>query len=117
MKFGVVLNQPGSQAGEKKIFSAVSKSINGSALAVTMVICGILGLLMGSYLLMVQTQNHSVVRAQGWNSALVVAEAGVEEALAHLNSGLATNALAVNSWTAMPGGVVKTNFLGTSYYA
>src|SRR5262245_62871633 len=58
----------------------------GSTLIVTVVLGGILGMLMVSYLSMVNTQKFSVSRAQSWNKAIVVAEAGVEEALAHLNS-------------------------------
>ena len=96
---------------------ALKKSIqnDGSVLAVSLMICGILGLLMGSYLLMVQTQNLSVARAQSWNSAIFVAEAGVEEAMSHLNSA-GTNNLAVNSWAARVGGCIKTNSLGNDYY-
>src|SRR5690349_10347567 len=85
-----------------------SQSSQGSALAVTLIICGILGLLMASYLHMVKTQNLSVARAQAWNSALVMAEAGVEDALGHLNSGIKTNNLAVNSWVTAPGGAIKS---------
>ena len=50
---------------------------NGTVLFVTMLITGIVGVLMLSYLSMVQTQNFSVSRAQAWNKAIVVAEAGV----------------------------------------
>src|SRR5437879_5608311 len=57
----------------------------GSVLLVTLATCVILGVLMGSYLSMIKTHHFSVARGQAWNSALVVAEAGVEEALAQLN--------------------------------
>lgn len=87
---------------------------------VTLLICVILGLLMGSYLSMVQTQNLSVARGQCWNSAIVVAEAGVEEAMAHINTlGVTTNNLALSNWKkAGPVGYyVKSNYLGSSYYS
>jgi hypothetical protein len=64
------------------------QSKQGSTLAVTFMTCVILGLLMGSYLYMVQGQRQSVARSQCWNQALVVAEAGVDEAMALLNSGM-----------------------------
>src|SRR5437879_13363525 len=71
---------------------------------------------MGSYFALVQVQSAAVSRSQGWNSAIIVAEAGVEEAMAHLNSGVTTNNLAVNSWTDAGGGNYrKTNYVGTSY--
>src|SRR5437660_835092 len=99
-----------------------------SVLLITMGICAILGILMASYLSMAQTQRFSVARAQAWNSALVVAEAGVEEAMADLNN---TNFLkqgafynlgagmAPNKWFWLGGGVIcKTNIYlsNNSYY-
>jgi hypothetical protein len=45
-----------------------------------------LGLVLASYLLMIRGQYVSAVRSQAWHSALTMAEAGVEEALAQLNS-------------------------------
>jgi hypothetical protein len=88
----------------------------GSVLAVTLLICAILGILMGGYLWLVKTQHLSVGRAQAWNAAMVVAESGVEEALAHLNSGVISPNLAANNWQQIaPGMFRKTNSLGNSY--
>ena len=85
-------------------------------LTVTMVMCGILVLLMGSYVGVVETQSLAVARSQSWNYALVAAEAGVDEAMAHLNSGVTTNNLATNSWVNVGNGLYsKTNVLGSSY--
>src|SRR2546426_2773090 len=50
-----------------------------------------------SYLTLVNSQNRAVARSQGWNSAVPVMEAGVEEALAHLN-GNAEIGLNVDGW-------------------
>jgi len=100
------------------IYRLNRSSTQGSALVITMILTSILGFLMGSYLFMVKTQNLSVARARAWNSAIVVAEAGVEEAMAHLNNQGSTNNLAVNSWVNLGGGNYgKTNFLGDSYSA
>src|SRR5207245_1932323 len=90
---------------------------NGTVLFVTMLITGIVGVLMLSYLSMIQTQNFSVSRAQAWNKAIVVAEAGVEEAMAHLNSsGVSLGNLAINSWATNGASTVfKTNLVGDSY--
>src|SRR5262245_21997127 len=97
-------------------FSKFSKQ-QGTVLFVTMLITAIVGILMLSYLSMIQTQNLSVERAQAWNKALAVAEAGVEEAMAHLNSpGVSPANLAINSWiTNGTSSVIKTNFVGDSY--
>ena len=86
-----------------------------SVLVLTLILCAILGLLMGSYLYLVQTQQKSVASSQAWNSALVVAEAGIEEAMAHLNSGVTTNDLAKNWWSKLsPGVFSKSNVVGNS---
>jgi hypothetical protein len=94
----------------------------GSTLAITLIICGILGTLMGSYLYLVQTQRLSVARAQAWNRSVVVAEAGVEEAMALLNSGVSSGNFGVFPWTSAGGGVFTTptnrteKHFGTDYY-
>jgi hypothetical protein len=57
----------------------------GSVLLVSLMITAILGLTLASYLLMAHQQNQSVMRSQTWNSAIVMSEAGVEDALAMIN--------------------------------
>jgi len=56
----------------------------GSALIISMLIVAVLGISLGSYLAVISSQNHSVARSLAWASAVPAAEAGVEEALAHL---------------------------------
>lgn len=100
-----------------KIHTRKAGHNEGSVLIVTLSITTILAFLIGSYLCLIRTQYLSVGRAQNWQNAMAVAEAGIEEALAHLNSGVTTNQLATNTWKAISAGVVgKTNFLGKSYY-
>ena len=53
----------------------------GSVLLVSLIITAVLGLTLASYLIMSQQQNQSVMRSQTWNSAIVMSEAGVEDAL------------------------------------
>src|ERR1043165_5467583 len=84
----------------------------GSALAVTLMTCGVMAILMGSYLYMVQEQRQSVARSQSWNQAMVVAEAGVEEALAQMNSGITDGNFApppTLTWWKNAGGGYYTN--------
>src|SRR5262245_32911600 len=57
----------------------------GSILMIGLLIAIIIGIVLGSYLYLIRTQNISVMRSQGWNAALAMAEAGVEEALSQLN--------------------------------
>ena len=71
----------------------------GSVLITTLLLALLLGTVLASYLLMVRAENVSVARSQAWHSALTLAEAGVEEALAQLNPGaLTTNVLPGNGW-------------------
>ena len=101
-----------------KVPARTSDLHQGSILIVTLSITTILALLIGSYMCLLRTQYLSVARAQNWNNALAVAEAGVEEAMAHLNSVVTTTNLATNTWVSLGSGTVsKTNFLGTSYSA
>src|SRR6266581_7591710 len=98
-------------------------AVAGSVLLVTLATCVILGVLMGSYLSMIKSQHFSVARGQAWNSALVVAEAGVEEAMAQLNdtnlpanhqSVLTAQGFWANKWAppdANHSGYWKTNLL------
>ena len=97
---------------------------SGSILLVTLALCIILGILMGSYLGMIKTHHFSVARARSWNSALMVAEAGVEEALAQLNDTnlmklgiLTSQGFNANKWSppdaSHPSGYWKTNILST----
>ena len=59
-----------------------------SVLVISLVTAVIIGIVLGSYLFLIHTQNLSVARSQAWNTALAIAEAGVEEALAELNPGI-----------------------------
>jgi hypothetical protein len=63
----------------------------GSILFVSLILSGILGLTLGSYLYWVRTQNVLVAESQGWNGALAVAEAGIEEGMAQVNIVFGTN--------------------------
>jgi Tfp pilus assembly protein PilX len=45
----------------------------------------VVGFMLAAYLKMVTVQNQLTVRSQTWNRSVPVLEAGVEEAMAHLN--------------------------------
>lgn len=67
----------------------------GSVLAVTLLTAAVVGIGVTSYLMLVSHQNFSTARSQAWNSAIPLAEAGVEDALTHLNL---DNGLGDNNW-------------------
>ena len=61
------------------------KRNSGSVFIVIMVLTGVIGVTLASYLHLVSNQNVSVMRSMAWNEAVAVSEAGIEEAMAHLN--------------------------------
>jgi hypothetical protein len=77
-----------------KIF--VNNREQGSALAVTLITCVLIGIVLASYMGLVSSRYKITIRSQCWNQAIPVAEQGVEEALAHLHDD--SNAPAANNW-------------------
>jgi hypothetical protein len=78
-----------------KIF--VNNREQGSALAVTLITCLLIGIVLASYMGLVSSRYKITIRSQCWNQAIPVAEQGIEEALAHLHDD--SNAPAANNWT------------------
>ena len=76
-----------------------SRQKEGSTLALTLVTTGILGFLLVAYLSLVRSQNISNMRSQAWNQAIPVIEAGIEDALTHLNTHGVSN-LTCDNWNA-----------------
>src|SRR5260370_42383812 len=75
----------------------VKRLVSGHILVATLVVAGVLGMALAAYLNVLHTQNNLTVRSQVWNACMPVGEAGIEEALAHINSTGRTN-WASNSW-------------------
>jgi hypothetical protein len=76
-----------------------NRSNFGSVLFITLVLAGLLGVALGSYLYWVRSQNLLTTESHAWNGALVIAEAGVEEAMAQINTKFGTNGnFAANGW-------------------
>lgn len=93
-------------------------SHRGNTLLMTIVVTGILGFILAAYLTLVNSQNGSNMRSQTWNSTIPIVEAGIEEALARLNSyGLNGVSLEGEGWT--PSGTaaysVTRNLAGAVY--
>ena len=76
----------------------------------------IMGLTLASFLTLTSSQNVNTSRAQSWNLAIPVAEAGIEEALTQLYYNGVTN-LTANNWTYSGSQYTKQRSLdGTNYY-
>ena len=68
----------------------------GSIVMVTLLTAIVIGVGVASYLQLVSNQYSSTMRSLAWNTAIPVAEAGIEEALTHLND---DNSLTANNWS------------------
>jgi len=89
----------------------------GSILVITLLFCMLVGTVLVAYLSMVKSQHKSTYRAQTWNSCIPLCEAGVEEAMSHINNINTTSNFAINGWVlyngyyrkerALDGGSVK----------
>jgi hypothetical protein len=72
---------------------------NGGTLITALIVCGLIGIMLVAYIAMVSSQHKFSQRSQVWNNCIPLCEAGVEEALAHLNHINTTNKFDVNGWT------------------
>ena len=94
---------------------SLQKRERGSILLVTVVITAIIGVALASYLSLIQAQNLSVTRSQNWNSAIPICEAGIEEAMAHLNN-VGSTYRGTNGWVLSNGTYNRTNTINGYRY-
>src|SRR5262249_20906165 len=103
--------------GQMKTRSSYSGPLQGNTLLLTVVITGLIGFLLATYLTLVKSQNGANVRSQSWNSAMPVIEAGIEEALANLNSkGITNGPLDGDGWTRSGTTYTVTRPVADSFY-
>src|SRR5215467_8632066 len=88
------------------ILRSKRKQESGSVLLVVLCIAIVLGIVAMGYMYLVSTQHRLVARSQSWNTALNVAEAGIEDGMAQLNVSFGTNysPSALTNWT-LSGGI------------
>ena len=87
----------------------------GSVLLSTLVIALLVGIVVGALLFVARQQNYFAYRSNVWCSEIPIAEAGIEEAMAHINS-RATMGWAVNGWSLSGSNFVKTRVMGDDYF-
>jgi hypothetical protein len=76
----------------------IRKTQTGSVLVISLVTCVLIGMALGSCLVLISNRNMAAMRAMAWNSAIPVLEAGIEEALTHMHHD--SNSPTANDWTA-----------------
>jgi hypothetical protein len=101
-----------------KPFTRQSGSQRGTALVMTLVITGLVGFLLASYLTLVRSQNASTMRSQSWNAAMPIVEAGIEESLSHLAKHDTDATLQSQGWekVADVNAYAMRRYLGDDYY-
>src|SRR3954465_2397994 len=87
---------------------------SGGALIMVLVITTLIGSVLVAYLSMLKSQNLYSSRSLAWNTAMPMAEAGIEEALAHINFSTTTN-LASDGWVKTNNQYVFTRSLTNGY--
>ncbi len=98
-----------------KILKATSRAIQGSTLMIVVVITGLVGLVLAAYLNLLGSQNATTMRSQAWNAAIPVIEAGVEDALSHLNANGSSN-LFCDNWNHSGEIYWIQRWMGNNYY-
>src|SRR2546423_4787573 len=89
----------------------------GFTLLATLLIAGLFASVLGAYLSMTSQESLTVKRSIGWNSAMPLAEAGIEEACSQVT--VNTNFYGADGWTFNTNtwAFNKTRFLGDGYYS
>ena len=86
-----------------KTIHPIPTAKQGHVLMMTIVIVALISFILVAYLTLVSSQNTAVMRSQAWNSAVPVIEAGIEDALTHLNTHGWTN-IECDGWANVGGG-------------
>jgi hypothetical protein len=95
------------------------KPEQASVLVVTLITCGVIATVLASYLVLLSTRYNVNARSMCWNSAMPVLEAGIEEAMTHLQAD--TNSPSANGWASgtvggQPVNSKRRNFADGSYF-
>ena len=83
----------------KLTHSPQHRNNRGSVLVVILVTIVVLGVVLAAVLSLIVQENRILARTSTWNSTLPVAEAGIEEAMSHLEQ-VDGGPRGVNGWTA-----------------
>ena len=105
----------------QKWCSAISEAMKtqcnqqrGSVLVTTLVISAMMAIVVAAMLVLVERQQYFTARSKTWCAEIPIAEAGIEEAMAHLNTH--TKNLATNGWSLVTSNYVKTRKIGDGYF-
>lgn len=86
----------------------------GHTLILTLVVCLVLGVILLGIIKLANNEGQMTGRSQNWNNAMAIAEAGIEEALAHLRYSPTNRS--ENGWTFEDDGYTRTRTFKDGYY-
>jgi hypothetical protein len=98
-----------------KIIRSSAGHVAGSTLLMGVMVVALVSFVLVAYLNLVQSQNVSTARSQSWNSVVPIIEAGIEDALTHLNTHGTTN-LTCDGWQQTGGMYCIKRNIGDGYY-
>src|SRR6185369_16790993 len=90
----------------QSINPSTRRSERAGVLIVSIIFCMLVSLMLVAYLSMIKSQHKFSYRSQTWNDAMATCEAGIEEAMAHINYSGTTSNFAINGW-AFTGGYYR----------
>src|SRR5438876_6361339 len=100
-----------------KLLAAPKKSAAGHVLITTLVVAGVIGIALCAYLNVISSQNNYTARSQTWNLCMPLVEAGIEEAMAHINNpGTSNFATQGWAWDTGTNCFKRQRTIGNSYY-
>src|SRR5688572_17544644 len=88
------------------IRSSTRSRQRGGILVVTIIFCSLVGVVLVAYLSMLKSQHKFTYRSQVWNDCVATCEAGIEEAMSHINYSGTTSNFAINGWV-LSGGAYR----------
>src|SRR2546425_11965567 len=89
--------------------------VAGSFLMVAIFMVALICAIIIGSLALVQCQQVATARSQAWNECIPVIEAGIEEAMAHLNNRADTN-ITSDFWVLQSGLYTQTRTVGSGFY-
>jgi len=100
-----------------KITSPRASTSGSTLLLVTLVTTALIGFALAAYLRMMSSQNRTTVASMAWNKCMAIVEAGIEDAMAHINHNGLEN-LNRDGWVESGTKVYTiTRYLGDCYYS
>ena len=87
-----------------------------TSLVTTLVITSIIASIFAAYLTLISSRTRQTFRNQTWESCIPICEAGVEEALVHLNND-GISGIFSNGWVQTNGKATLTRSIGQGYYS